>query len=62
MRQFTPGAVVGVQVVPESTEVNIPTPEAAAASFVPSTEEAMEIQLYMGEAVSVQLVPELVDV
>jgi hypothetical protein len=44
-RQFTPGAVVGFQVAPELVEVNIPTPDAAATSFVPSAEEAMESQL-----------------
>jgi hypothetical protein len=61
--QFVRGALVNVQVNPESVEMQMAPPlprgplDAAAASFVPSADEAMELQLKAGALFDCQVSP-----
>jgi hypothetical protein len=52
------GALLCVQVVPESVEVIKPLP--AATSLVPSAEEASDDQELLGALVCIQVAPEFV--
>ena len=64
------GALLETQEMPESAEVQIPPPEAprvnpllaAAASFVPSAEEATLLQLFVGKSAGFQFTPASVEI
>lgn len=65
--QFTAGTSFDVQVKPKSDEVKIMFEEvvlgaAAAISFLPSAEEAMDTHIRFGALLVIQVVPEFVEI
>jgi hypothetical protein len=56
------GALVGIQVAPESTDVNMPPLTATATNLVPSAEDAIEFHCLLGAPRKVQVRPAFVEV
>ena len=56
------GALVGIQLAPESTDVNMPPLTATATNLVPSAEDAMEFHCLLGAPRKLQVPPAFVEV
>jgi len=60
--QRSVGALVGVQVAPESADVNMPPLTATATNLVPSAEDAMAFHCLLGAGRKIQVPPAFVEV